>query len=33
MDTLGKSKSVSVRFYESQQEKDQSRGGVPRENS
>ena len=33
VDTLGKSKSVPVRFYESQQEKDQSRRGVPRENS
>ena len=33
MGTLGKSKSVPERFYESQREKDQSRRGVPRENS
>ena len=33
MDTLGKSKSVPGRFYESQREKDQSRRGAPRENS
>ena len=33
MGTLGKSKSVSGRFYESQREKDQSKRGVPRENS
>ena len=33
MDTLGKSKSVPGKFYESQREKDQSRRGAPRENS
>ena len=33
MGTLGKSKNVPGRFYESQWEKDQSRKGAPRENS
>ena len=33
MGTLGKSKSVPGRFCGSQREKDQSRRGVPRENS
>ena len=33
MGTLGKSKSVSGRFCGIQREKDQSRRGVPRENS